>query len=30
LEKLDLRWNKLGTLPGWVERLQERGCVVYT
>ncbi|MCO6009988.1 hypothetical protein NE236_33960 [Actinoallomurus purpureus] len=28
LEKLDLRWTKLDRIPGWVERLRGRGCVV--
>jgi hypothetical protein len=30
LEKLDLRWNPLGSLPDWIGRLRERGCVVLT
>jgi hypothetical protein len=28
LEKLDLRWTKLSTLPPWVGALRERGCRV--
>jgi Leucine-rich repeat (LRR) protein len=30
LEKLDLRWNKLLTVPNWIGTLEERGCLVYT
>jgi Leucine-rich repeat (LRR) protein len=29
LEKLDLRWNLFSSLPGWLGRLSERGCLVY-
>ncbi|MEO1646389.1 MAG: hypothetical protein AAFR67_14455, partial [Chloroflexota bacterium] len=30
LEKLDLRWtHDLETLPGWVDDLRARGCLVY-
>jgi hypothetical protein len=28
LEKLDLRWNKLGAPPAWIDRLEQRGCRV--
>jgi hypothetical protein len=28
LEKLDLRWNTLDAIPGWVEDLERRGCAV--
>jgi Leucine-rich repeat (LRR) protein len=29
LKKLDLRWNKLSSLPAWLRRLEERGCSIY-
>jgi len=29
LEKLDLRWVSSLPLPGWVEELEARGCLVY-
>jgi hypothetical protein len=28
LEKLDLRWSKLRSLPPWLAALRERGCRV--
>ncbi|MBC7976931.1 MAG: hypothetical protein H7138_18300, partial [Myxococcales bacterium] len=30
LAKLDLRWNPLRALPGWIDELIDRGCLVYT
>ncbi len=30
LEKLDLRWNRLTTLPAAFGRLKKRGCLIYT
>ncbi|MFJ2022070.1 leucine-rich repeat domain-containing protein [Streptomyces nodosus] len=30
LEKLDLRWNVLDTVPPWLDDLELRGCVVLT
>ena len=30
LEKLDLRWNLLTELPGWIGGLRERECAVLT
>jgi Leucine-rich repeat (LRR) protein len=29
LEKLDLRWNKLSSMPGWLRELERGGCLVY-
>ena len=29
LRKLDLRWNKLRSLPDWLQRLEQQGCTVY-
>ncbi|HAT46070.1 MAG TPA: hypothetical protein DCS90_13295, partial [Ktedonobacter sp.] len=30
LVKLDVRWNKLSSFPEWLQRLEERGCTVFT
>lgn len=30
LEKLDLRWVKTLQPPAWIDRLEARGCVVYS
>src|SRR6266566_1141308 len=29
LEKLDMRWNQLSSLPEWLQRLEQRGCTVF-
>jgi hypothetical protein len=28
LQKLDLRWHSLSQIPGWLEKLEARGCRV--
>jgi len=29
LEKLDLRWNKLDSIPAWIAQLEKQGCTVF-
>jgi hypothetical protein len=29
LEKLDLRWNKLSSIPEWIHELEQHGCTVF-